>query len=751
MSSYDGSLVKSESTESINGTEDDLLYNPESHEDREFYVVWENNEVHGLFFDNKEVATKKFDDLQHDVMERPKAIVLADEAFGELQYFGKRSDRRKFEFRGWWEKNSEQANLDFRHSRVKDLKRLREEKTREFERITHIWLKRQRELTAEVDDKTTKIGMMRGRIEDLEDRIQNGVVPPGPDCLKWIDGSVFAVVASIVIITNLVTMTVELIHPQYSQDLWGLDESFLIFYLAELTIKAIYFQTRLLCGPLRFVVWHWLDCVIVGVGVADQWLVPLLDTSSAATGPNYMSYLRVFRLARLGRVCKIVHIFFKADMDWAEGTLFQTFIMGVIGLNAILMGIEMETQNYDFVWFYVEQLLLVIFTFEIVIRLKRSGRYFFIAKNDLAWNWLDFVIVAGGIIDQWMVPGYNLFLTLLGGQTGERTNAVSQIMNLLRMARLLRILRLVRLIKNIPPLYKLVYGIAQAMQGMGWVMILTSAVLYIFALMGVKLFGPHGIIWGRDEEGRTKWNPKSSPPEEVTTAFPDIFTAIFNLFKVMNGDMECMEPLMGYIPVMKFVVMLYVVLTNWAIFSILTAVVSDHMARVTEQHDEEAKALSESYAKEQLVLRIFHALDVDGSGAICAKELKRIVEDEDLFHELMKVDPDEPEAAKLTEFFEGLKPQDLRDYVEIFVQDIGEGDDAEAVTITKEEFLSRLLKEGGNINQRSIMRIENRLQHMEKQLVHGMKRLLTSITKGMDSQEASAAAYVAASGPPPRQ
>merc|ERR1712157_517197 len=103
------------------------------------------------------------------------------------------------------------------------------------------------------------------------------------------------------------------------------------------------------------------------------------------------------------------------------------------------------------------------------------------------------------------------------------------IMMLLRMARLLRILRLVRLVKNIPPLFILIVGIAQAMQGMMWVVVLTMVLIYAMSLLSVKLIG-HGLILGADA------------PPDVTDVFANVPDSFFVWFKAMNGDWGAFEP-----------------------------------------------------------------------------------------------------------------------------------------------------------------------------------------------------------------
>merc|ERR1719379_1987392 len=202
---------------------------------------------------------------------------------------------------------------------------------------------------------------------------------------------------------------------------------------------------------------------------------------------------------------------------------FQLFIMGTIAANSLIMSFESDFPDWAG-WFYVEQVLLIIFSFELLVRLRHWGCRFFYHESDIAWNWLDFIIVFGGIIDQWLMPALNLIETLMGREPQDSAQ-MGDIMTTLRMARLLRILRLVRLVKNIPPLFTLIVGILQAMQGMAWVLVLTAVFLYAFALLCVRLVG-HGLLFG----GRA--------PPEIGEIFPSVPQAMFVLFKVMNGDTE---------------------------------------------------------------------------------------------------------------------------------------------------------------------------------------------------------------------
>lgn len=61
----------------------------------------------------------------------------------------------------------------------------------------------------------------------------------------------------------------------------------------------------------------------------------------------------------------------EADLSWTEDAPFQTFIGAVISLNSLLMGLETDFDWQG--WFYIEQVLLLIYVFELGVRFKKDG------------------------------------------------------------------------------------------------------------------------------------------------------------------------------------------------------------------------------------------------------------------------------------------------------------------------------------------------------------------------------------------
>merc|ERR1719310_89346 len=95
-------------------------------------------------------------------------------------------------------------------------------------------------------------------------------------------------------------------------------------------------------------------------------------------------------------------MFLQSDLSWTEGHMFQSLVIGVITINSVTVWLELD---YPWAgWYWVEQAFLVIYVFELSVRLKRWGLYFFVHEQDWGWNNLDFVIVGSGVLDQWTMP-----------------------------------------------------------------------------------------------------------------------------------------------------------------------------------------------------------------------------------------------------------------------------------------------------------------------------------------------------------
>merc|ERR1711933_453651 len=141
-----------------------------------------------------------------------------------------------------------------------------------------------------------------------------------------------------------------------------------------------------------------------------------------------------------------------------------------------------------------------------------------------------------------------------------------------------------RLMRSVKPLYRLMIGVMEALQGMQWVMVMTIVLLYAAAIVFTSLIG-HGYLYGGD------------PPEEAVELFGTVPQSMFVLFKLMNDDQSVVDPILSSFAG-RILFAVFMVLANWAILAILTSVVSDNMIAASMRSDQEDKE-SEAKAKRE--------------------------------------------------------------------------------------------------------------------------------------------------------
>merc|ERR1719148_328870 len=97
-----------------------------------------------------------------------------------------------------------------------------------------------------------------------------------------------------------------------------------------------------------------------------------------------------------------------------------------------------------------------------------------------------------------------------------------------------------------------------------------------------------------------------------------------------------MTPLLSsYVFQMVFVI--FMIMANWAVLAILTAVVSDNMLSSTQRHDEAEKKQALEIERRESIRRlrdIIQELDLNGDGTVSQAEFSRLLSSEALSAEL---------------------------------------------------------------------------------------------------------------------
>jgi voltage-gated sodium channel len=146
-----------------------------------------------------------------------------------------------------------------------------------------------------------------------------------------------------------------------------------------------------------------------------------------------------------------------------ENKLFETFVIFVIVLSALVIGVKTYAiPGWAMTLFeWLDLGITLFFLVEIIVRILASASLKHFFKN--GWNVFDFIIVVASLVP------------LEGSETAL-------------LGRLLRIFRVLRLIAIIPELRVLLSAFLSAIPRMGYVSLLMFIIFYIYAAMGAIFF-----------------------------------------------------------------------------------------------------------------------------------------------------------------------------------------------------------------------------------------------------------------------
>lgn len=157
----------------------------------------------------------------------------------------------------------------------------------------------------------------------------------------------------------------------------------------------------------------------------------------------------------------------------AESPRFQRSVLGIIVLNALLMGFETSPgllERHEGLLRSLNGIVQAIFVAEIGVRLAAHGRRPLGFFRD-GWNLFDFAVVA-------------LSLLPIGGAFAN-------------VARLARILRVARLVTTLPELRLIIGTMLRSIPSLGHVLLLMALLFYVYGVLGVHLFSAvDPMHWG---------------------------------------------------------------------------------------------------------------------------------------------------------------------------------------------------------------------------------------------------------------
>ncbi|XP_012866730.1 PREDICTED: voltage-dependent T-type calcium channel subunit alpha-1H [Dipodomys ordii] len=266
--------------------------------------------------------------------------------------------------------------------------------------------------------------------------------------------------------------------------------------------------------------------------------------------------------------------------------LFITFI---IGLNVISMSMEHYNQpkSLDEALKYCNYVFTIVFVFEAALKLVAFGfRRFFKDR----WNQLDLAIV---------------LLSIMGIVLEEiEMNAALPINpTIIRIMRVLRIARVLKLLKMATGMRALLDTVVQALPQVGNLGLLFMLLFFIYAALGVELFGR--LECSED-------NPCEGLSRHAT--FTNFGMAFLTLFRVSTGDnwngimkdtlRECSREdrhCLSYLPALSPVYFVtFVLVAQFVLVNVVVAVLMKHL----EENNKEAREAAEADAEAEAELEL---------------------------------------------------------------------------------------------------------------------------------------------------
>jgi len=235
--------------------------------------------------------------------------------------------------------------------------------------------------------------------------------------------------------------------------------------------------------------------------------------------------------------------------SFVEHAKFNQFILGLILINAVLLGMETSANlmaQYGEVLLLLDKVFLTIFVIEVLLRIFVYRLNFF--KDP--WSLFDFVVVAIALIPA----------------SGP-----------LAVLRSLRVLRVLRVLSMVPSMRRVVSALLGSLPGLSSIALVLVLIYYVFAVMATKIFG---------------------------TAFPEWFGSIgasfYTLFQVMtleSWSMGVARPVMEQFPHAWLFFVPFILVATFTMLNLFIAIIVNTM----QTFSEEEHALQREQDKQQEV------------------------------------------------------------------------------------------------------------------------------------------------------
>jgi voltage-gated sodium channel len=226
---------------------------------------------------------------------------------------------------------------------------------------------------------------------------------------------------------------------------------------------------------------------------------------------------------------------------WIENPRTQNLIIGLIVLNAILLGLETSPTVMAAAGQLIvaaDRAILGVFVVELLARLYVHRAAFW---RD-PWSVFDFLVVAIAL-----VPASGPFSVL----------------------RALRVLRVLRLLTMVPSMRRVVGALLAAIPGLGSIALVLSIIYYVFAVIATNLFA-------------------AAHPEWFGTLGRSLYT-LFQIMTLESWSMGIVRPVMETFPFAWMFFILFILIATFTMLNLFIAIIVNAMQSVSAAEQQDAR------------------------------------------------------------------------------------------------------------------------------------------------------------------
>eukprot|EP00930_Biecheleria_cincta_P096756 TRINITY_DN88550_c0_g1_i1.p1 TRINITY_DN88550_c0_g1~~TRINITY_DN88550_c0_g1_i1.p1 ORF type:complete len:609 (-),score=80.78 TRINITY_DN88550_c0_g1_i1:194-2020(-) len=347
---------------------------------------------------------------------------------------------------------------------------------------------------------------------------------------------------------------------------------------------------------------------------------------------------------------------------------FEVAFALIILSNSIMIGVQVDyaatsaTDETPPAFFVLSNIYAVLFLVELIMRMFAEGRSFFIGSPNLAWNYLDIIIVFSSIFE----TSVNIAMLSVDNDNANTqdlaTSSNIRIIRIVRITRLARVLRIIKVIRFIRALRTLVHSILVTLKSLAWALVLLTLIIYVF-----------GILFTDAVTSYLSEVDKSQNPELVASLsrFRSLHISMHTLFRCVSDGLDwdiVAAPLTEISWFWGYAFSGYIAFSCFAVLNVMTGVFCQS-AQESAQRDHDLLVQSMLMDRQRnlaMLQSIFQTIERNGHGFITLLEFEQRFEDDAVRAFFQSLDLEPQDAWTLFKLLdtEGTGDVDAAEFVE---------------------------------------------------------------------------------------